>query len=311
MNIRLSAIALLLAGCLPTSGPSSGSCDECDPGQTEPLPDQDDSCLDDAPASAVQTDLQTIDETGQSYHEMVACGGLSFQINRNLTEVLVSSLLESQGIEVPGGFEWDGEGRYVSSSGGTDMSVSYFYGDDFEVGLEDELVVHDLFDFGNYLRGVTVEADLDGGLDGAIDVHWASTGPLVELLGRGPTPPNPIHFELDALELPYRIGRLKTRTEIAVQTSSGTSTVVYTLASETRRIRPLLDDSELEFETLSSQTINAHGGVLSSTTWGVGYNDVAGALDGAIDFELDGAVALAGRYSFAQSTTPEVSWTCR
>lgn len=296
---------LALSACAPTSGSSTSGVTV---GSANPM-HQDRSCLEQAPAEDAQDAETAVEETGGSYHEMVACGGLAFQLSRDVTQILVTSLLDAQGLEVTTGFVYDGEGRYVSANGSTDMVVTYLYGDDLQAGAEDEVVAHNLFDFDNYLRGIVPIPNL---VTGQLEVHWDSKGPLVELLGQGANPPNPMVFSIDALPQPHELGRLKMVSTVEVVDARPTATVTYTLVSQPKRLNPLLDQGDMEMDLLGTQTITEKGAILTTTSWGVGYNDTAGALDGDIDFELEsGTIGLEGTYSFANTSYPEIGWTCR
>ena len=268
----------------------------------------DQSCLKQA-STADQVDaLEAIALTGSSYREMIVCGGLSVQLSRDVQSIVITNLLDVNGIEMTTGFVYDGDGQYVSASGTTDMVVTYLYGDDLQAGAEDEVVRHNLFDFANYLRGASPGFDLQ---TGDLLVHWDSTGPLVELLGRGANPPNPMRFGIDSLDAPHKLGRLKMVSSIAVVDSEETATVTYTLTSEPKRINPLLDQGTLEFDSLTTETVTARGAILNTTSWGVEYQDDAGDLEGDVDFELkSGTLTLEGMYTFDGKTDPESEWSC-
>ena len=99
----------------------------------------------------------------------------------------MTSLLEAQGLEVPTGFSYVGDGVYVSGSATTDMRLEYRYGDDLEAGgVEDEKIPYNLYDFDNYLQG-TSRYNGVGSLVGTIypesDVQW-------QMFAAGPTYPD-------------------------------------------------------------------------------------------------------------------------
>ena len=301
-------LPLLLGGCLQSS--SSSGTFSSSPSQP-PFGGSSSAkeCTEGVPSTIVNAQVEVMQQTGDSYHEMVACGGLAYRISSSIYQILATSLLESAGVSVPGGFVYEGEGRYVTGSGGTTMVVSYLYGDDFEVGLEDEPVLYDLFDFDNYLRGVSVSVDP---ISQELLVSYNATGPLVELLGKGANPPNPLSLTLQDVQAPYRLGRLKMVTEAQVNDVREGATVSYTLSSGPDRINPLLEGNRaLVFGLAGSTTIAANGAVLTATSVGIDYQDTPGALDGDIPFEIrGGGLDLDGVLSFQQSTYPEIAWWC-
>lgn len=295
----LALSSLLLAACQPSSSSPSTS--------SEPLAGQE--CTQGVPSTIVDAQVEVMEQTADSYHEMVACGGLAYRLSSSVYEILITSLLEANGVSVPGGFVYEDGGRYATGGGGVDMVVTYLYGDDFEVGLEDEPVLYNLFDFDNYLRGVSVSVDPIGQ---ELLVSYSAKGPLVELLGRGANPPNPLSLTLQDVQAPYRLGRLKMVTEAPVNDVREGATVSYTLRSGPDRINPLLEGKNaLTFDLTSSTTIAANGAVLTSTSMGVDYQDSPGALDGDIPFEIrGGGLDLDGVLTFQQSTTAEIDWWC-
>jgi hypothetical protein len=305
MNHRISLIAALAVACTPSSS-SSTSTPDSDPSPTVPL---DQSCTDGVSQSLVNEQIAVMEETEASYHEMIACGGLAFQVSSSLYEILITSILNSNGVEVPSGFVYNGDGTYGTASDSSTMTVHYLYGDDLEVGAEDEPILYDLFDFDNYLRGVSAAIDY---LAQEAEISYDSAGPLVELLGKGANPPNPMRLSLDEIEEPYRLGRVKMVTEVTTDDPREGATVSYTLTSAPRRINPMLKgDSALTFDLTSSTTIAANGATLTSTEVGIDYDDTPGNLTGDIPFELrGGGLDLDGVLSYQNSTYAEVSWWC-
>ncbi len=196
---RLAPFAAALVACRPT----------IDTASTTPV---ESTCVDSVSDSVLDAQVAVMLETASSYHEMVACGSLAFQLSASVEQILLGTLLESNGVDMPSSYVYDGQGRYVTSSGGTTMYVSYLFGDNFAVGNEDDLIVDNLFDFDNYLQGVSATLDL---LAQELLVSYTSVGPLVELLGEGATPPNPLHLTVEDIEAPYQFGRLKMVIEVA------------------------------------------------------------------------------------------------
>lgn len=311
MTTRTVAM-LLLAGCLRTN--SSTNAGSSSPGSnpwSEPdLPQGGDlACTQGVSDSIVDAQVSVMQETADSYHEMVACGGIAYDLSASLYRILVTSMLESNGVSVPGGFVYDGEGHYVTGSGGTTMFASYLYGDDLEVGAEDELVTFDLFDLDNYLSGLSVALDP---IHQELLVSYTQAGPLIELLGQGSDPPNPLSLSIADIEEPYLLGRLKLVIEAPTNDVRPGATVTYTLGAGPNRINPLLNEtSSLVFALTESSTLAGNGATLTSTAMGIDYDDSPGELTGDIPFEVrGGGLDLDGVMSFQHSTMATLDWWC-
>lgn len=250
-----------------------------------------------------------IDATEDSYHEMVVCGGLAADLAEDLDRVLVTSFLDAQGIRVPAGFRYDGEGGYASGSATSTMTVRYTYGRDYEAHDEGELVVENLYALDSYLRGVRVELDLR---TGEVLVHWSAEGPLVELLGRGAHPANPFRLTPAQLEEPTELRDLRLWAEAEVVDPRPEGTVTYTLESREMPVRALLDHRPLVFDLTASSTVGADGSTLTASSPGVDYNDGPGTLTGDVAFALrGGAVDVDGVWTWADASAPVVQLTCR
>ena len=178
-------------------------------------------------------------------------------------------------------------------------------------GCAPAVVVPNLFDLDSYLVGVSISHDQG---QPEFEVHYSGTGPLVELLGRGAHPPNPIVLGLDDIELPYQLGRLKMVAQIDVVHPLGDDLLVYQVLSKPRRLNPLLADGAIDFNAFSSITTTLDGAQLTADSDGdFGFADGGGgALDGVMTWSVSrkGAVDLVGTYAFDGSVLPEVTYAC-
>jgi hypothetical protein len=263
-------------------------------------------CLDEDPGG---DDARiVIEATEDSYHEMVVCGGLAQRLNRSMYQVFVTSFLDAQGIQVPGGYRYDGSGHYTTGNETTTMSVAYQYGQDYTVGARGTLVEANLFELDSYLRGVTLDIDLRSR---DILVYWRSTGPLVELLGRGDDPPNPLRFSVESLQEPNHLGRLLMVADVEVVDPRAEATVTYTLTTAPTRVDAVLDSGEMTFDLLSSDTVAGDGSLLTAASDGVAYNDGPGTLTGDVTFTLrGGALDVDGTYVYEDSADAELLYEC-
>jgi hypothetical protein len=107
----------------------------------------------------------------------------------NASSVLVA-LAEDPGTnQLHAPFTFDGAGSYsaaLSVPGSGSATVKLRYAKDYVGHSKGEVIVPDFFSLESYLHGATVSLG-----NGQAKVSYASTGPLVEMLGLGPTPPNP------------------------------------------------------------------------------------------------------------------------
>ena len=86
-------------------------------------------------------------------------------------------------------FSFDGAGSYTAAlavPGSGSATVKLRYAKDYVAHSKGDLIVPDFFSLESYLHGATVSLG-----NGEGKVSYQSTGPLVEMLGLGPTPPNP------------------------------------------------------------------------------------------------------------------------
>jgi hypothetical protein len=321
-----AVVVLAVGACVPGSSSTSGStstfgsggCGDgvCSAGEScasdcGSFVDYDGS-LDGCSAGVSQSELDAtlivVTNTADSYHEMVACGGLAMDLTVSLVQVVASAVADAADVEIPGAYEYAGDGRYVTASSGTTMTVEYLLGGDYQLGNEDDVVPYDLFEWSNYLAGASVSVDE---LHQELEISYDAAGPLVELLGFGANPPNPLVVDLANV---YTIGapieRLKMRASVDVVDGQGANTVTYALQSDPRRLSPLLADGAIDYDLIAAET-RGTADHLTTTSWGVGYNDVAGALNGEIEFQVrGGAVPVDGTFTYAGSTYPTITLAC-
>jgi len=282
------------------AGENVFSCDsDCSAGAADDWSLEIEECADATDQSSMNETLAAAVDLETSYHEMIACGGLLFDMTLALVDVLLDLTL---GVitEQPTGFSWTGDGYMSTPDPATEMTVTFRYGDDFEVGAEDDVVNHDLFDADNYLVDPTVGLDLGAG---ETLLYFEGTGPLVELLGFGPRPSSPIRIGLDDVNaLGGEFGRLKLQSEVQVDTSSGNTAVTYHIGVGPKRLNPLLGQGEIAMDHLG--TTATRGDIdLVTTSWNITFVDgsiaalrgdtsleaTGGAFDYDVDFVYDDA----------------------
>ncbi len=125
----------------------------------------------------------------------------------SLIGTFVSSLFQGQTSFLPAGAGYTSDGTYRMAStddGASHLDLKVTFGTDYNAGVAGTAIPADLFSMSSYLTGMTVTPNIS---NRTLDISYASTGPLVELLGYGTTPPNPLQLALSAslLTTPYAV----------------------------------------------------------------------------------------------------------
>jgi hypothetical protein len=267
-------------------------------------------CADDLTKAQADRHLAILDESEDSMHEMVVCGGLYFQLLGDLVGYLATVAVNGpDSAQLTEGYRFDGAGAYVAAppdAGSTSMHVRFHFGDDYTAGARGALVTDNLFDADSYLENVRV--DLDTGT-GEVLLRHDGPGPLVELLGLGTNPGRPVRLgtaEIDGIAT--EIGKLLVDLDIRVEDPRVLATVTYdvevaqdTVAAVLAGDRAVLDMTSM---TADSDDPQQH---LVSRDWDVEYNDSQGGLDGTIGFVVSG-----GSFDYEGVWTYEASgWPTR
>jgi hypothetical protein len=265
------------------------------------------SCMEDLEQGELSEQLVLVGAMDDSYHEMVACGALTYLIAEAVYNIF-ADLIDGKDPAAPSEFAFE-EGAWTTGSGGTAMAVTFHYGDDYDVGAEDEVVSHNLFDGDNYLTNIRVEVDY---LAFEVIVRYDDTGPLVELLGFGANPARPLRLDLDDVDdLTAGFGRLKLTSTVTVQDERDASVVGYTVATDLKRLNPMLSGEGLAFDVIESQ--GTHTGPdqqMATTSWEVDYVDDSSVLDGTITFDIDGPTPFNGTFTYDHSSRADIALTC-
>ncbi len=228
----------------------------------------------------ISADFQT------SMHELVVCGGLTIRIAVAASQALYELIFESVSDATPGGFEYMGDGTYKTGDASTDMGLRFVYGADYAVGGQGDPILHSIFVLDSYLVNPSVSSD---GV--TVTVNYDEPGPLVELLGFGASPANPLVLTLaDSLTISNELNKIRVEGDILVGDSAGAATVDYTVNIEPSPISQLiLPFGSLDFSLVDAgATREDPAQTLTSTSFGVSYTDSGSDLDGAVDFEVRG-----------------------
>ena len=168
-----------------------------------------DACVSDLSQGTIDENLGIVLNLEQSYHEMVACGQLTFLAAYAVSDMFATFLEGGGRGGVPEGLTKE-EGVYVAAPGGfanARMELRFYYGHDYEVGNAGDLVTYNIFKIGKYLEGASLDFDYE---TFELLIRYDAPGPLVELLGYGTDAPRPIRLdEGDLKDLGF--GRMKPR----------------------------------------------------------------------------------------------------
>ena len=146
--------------------------------ESEPLVvDQEEiaDCTEGLSQSEINSNLLIVDNLNNSYHEMIVCGGLYFNMIFALIDLVRDLLEDASNVKLPDGYTTDGKGTYTAqASGFTDvqMDVQFFFGEDYEVGAKGDLIPYNLFDPDTYLVNPSVDLDV---WNGKAKIHYAIT----------------------------------------------------------------------------------------------------------------------------------------
>ena len=268
-------------------------------------------------------DPEDIDRTLQitfdfevSAHEMIACGGLVFNIVFALVEGIVELAQEPNASTLPDGVEFDGEGTYFVAPATFDdlrMENRFYFGRDYEVGARGELITENLFVMSSYLRSPQATVDVSNFPEVRVEISHDGPGPLVELLGLGAEPPNPIVVGNSTFnEAQANLRDIEVETVIFFTDRPGSSTIEYAVDSPR-----MLADSFLTGSPMQLEMVNASGAgttldqELTVDLWGVEYSDGVGALDGNIDFTVRGGpFDYVSRFFYDGTGWPVISVAC-
>ena len=214
-----------------------------------------------------------------SAREMLICSDLATQVHHALFRNAATLLSEPASAPDSVSFE---DGKFRVDQDGTAMNLTVVCGDRSIGCTEGDVIAHNPFDIESYLRGAT-----SGELDGAtLRIEYDTPGPLVELLGVGSNPPNPV--ELSAAELAVFVNnihqfRLNTVIEFDQQVES--STITYNLKTGRVDIKEVHEGTYMDLELVDASAVRGEQ-VMSPVIWNV--KALEHALDGVIEMNVTG-----------------------
>lgn len=272
------------------------------------------ACAGDAPAADIAAEVALVAATEESLHEMVACGMLYYTIIVDLINVLqVMVTAGPDAVALTEGYTTDGAGQYRAApagSGSTVMDVRFFFGDDYTAGARGDLITHNLFDPDSYLTNVRVEVD-PGSFE--LVLRYDEHGPLVELLGRGDSPRNPLRISADAVgELASELGKQGVDMDILVDDPREGGVITYSVNATPTTVESAALGERIDLAGLDlAATSAATGQDLSTLTWDLAYARSGAALNGRVDFQvLGGSFDYLGTWDWSASPRPVRTLSC-
>ena len=237
-----------------SAGPSGGPGDDDDFGE-EDVPDNTyealRECSGELSSAEVADNIRITDEYAQSLHEMVACGGLNVALCLGVTSGIVNAIWTGSNDATPNGWQFQGEGVYITENMGVEMTTQFYLAEDFEsLGKAGDPVEHNLFLVDSYLVDPVVAIDFS---TGATELRFDAAGPLVELLGFGPEPDSPIPLSVDDLEsLDDKLENLVFDSIVVVDDYRTASTIQYHTITDRMPAKALLGGTSMAFELVEA-----------------------------------------------------------
>lgn len=279
-----------------------------DDGTVDPPADLEE-CRGDASDADVYDNVAIKDDYNASLHELVACGGLNARLCSSLIIGIVDAIVNNEDSALPPGWGYAGDGVYHTEGTGVTMDTQFYLAEDFEFGKAGDLITVNLFLASSYLKGYNAYLDFEG-----VVIEYDEPGPLVELMGYGTNPPNPLVLDLDDLNsLNSRLKKLNFTTEIVMDDQRDLAVVQYHIDSPLTPANGLIDGTHnLAYDLQSADAYRSDlDQELIVEEWNIEYGDTFGALDGTIDFRVEGGhFDWAGRFTYEESGYPDEDIYC-
>jgi len=269
------------------------------------------ACRPDAGGDADITGAVVItDEYAQSLHELIGCGGLSLALCSAVIDGVIDAIIEQSDDATPDGWEFVGDGVYRTGSGGTVMDATFYLAEDFSFAQAGDPVAHDVFLVDSYLVDARLRVDF---ASGKTRIEYDAPGPLVELLGFGAEPPNPLPVDLDDLaSIKRKLRQLEFEGKVVVQDMREHSIIHYTLNVPRMSADEFVSGAtQMQYELENVDGSRADLGQTIMT----GLFDVAyanhGTLEGTVEFHVQGGpLEYDARLVWADTPYPERTLMC-
>jgi hypothetical protein len=243
-----------------------------------------------------------IDDVAYSYEHVATCVDLAGQLDDALGGALVQTTGGQDG--PPQGFIATDRGGYESSDGTGSTGVTYLLGRDYErAGKAGDPVGADLFSLSSYLVGAQPRATADG-----VTIAYDRVGPLVELLGQGATPPNPIRLTTAELAAPAHLLELRSTVSIVIDEPmpSGVVHHVITTPATPRAERA----AGAPWQLAVHSELDADAGMFVGDSPDLLYRSQQQTYTGELRFTWTGESDASGTFTWLNEADPVVVVDC-
>jgi hypothetical protein len=219
-----------------------------------------------------------------SLAEMIGCGQLTVDLAGGVRSGILDAIIDNRPDATPAGWIYRGDGVFTSTAAQADMETRFYLASDFAFGQQGDAVEHNVFLVASYLEGARVR--VPDPLSFEAELHYDSPGPLVELLGYGTEPPNPIIVDLNTVTgLGDKIAALEFESEVSVEDVDGDATIMYALHTERMAANALLTGAPMRYE-LDSLVARRDGLDIDVTDWTSEFFNT-GTVQGSVRFDID------------------------
>lgn len=267
-----------------------------------------DGCRGDATAAQQRDAVVIAQEYGESVHEMIACGALQVALVGAIVDGVLDAIVAGSNDATPEGWSFD-DGVYRTAGNGATMETRFYLAADTSFGQAGDLVEENLFLVDSYLVGAVLVIDP---ADLSSEIRYTSAGPLVELMGFGATPPNPLPVGVDDLEqIQRRLGALDFETRIDLDDRREHATVVYHVDTPRMSAGALLDGGAMVLGLKSATAERGDlGQALVVDQWDLHFVE-HGSLTGTVDTHVEGGpLPFAAQFVWDDSGYPVIELAC-
>lgn len=231
-----------------------------------------------ATAELLVTDLRS------SLAEMIGCGQLTVELTSGVRSGVAEAITQGKSDATPDGWTYAGQGTYTTSAARAAMETRFYSAEDFEFAKAGDPIEDDVFLVDSYLVGASLR--IPDPLSLRAELSYSQVGPLVELLGYGASPPNPIELSVsDLARIGDKLANLEFESEVRVEDTREESTIMYAIHTPRLPAHALLGGGSMRYEL---DSLIARNGELEVdvTEWSSLF--VAnGRIDGEVSFDIN------------------------
>jgi hypothetical protein len=190
------------------------------------------------------------------------------------------------------------------------MDMTFYVTENFSFARAGQPVTHDLFLADNYLAGAKLEIDFRSG---NAEIEFDAPGPLVELLGFGANPENPLPVDLgDLVSIKRKLRLLELEGRVVVQDTREHSIIGYTLNVPRMAASKFVSGAiTMQYDLEDVEGTRADlGQTLTTSVFDVAYAN-HGTLTGIVDFHVAGGpLEYDAHLSWNDTPYPERTLSC-